>query len=50
MNIMDSIFNGPASELYRGEVFPELFHGKRMLIDNWCMQDLEMYVGGIFTT
>ncbi|AOQ28170.1 hypothetical protein SEA_DUDELITTLE_52 [Mycobacterium phage DudeLittle] len=49
-NIMDPTFNGmPGSEMYRGEVFPELFPGPRMRLENWPQEDLEMYVGGIFT-
>jgi len=45
---MDSVFNGMAgSELYRAQVFPELFpHQKRMLIENWSEQDIEMYCTG----
>lgn len=47
MNIMDADFNGPSSEMYRAEVFPELFpHQKPMLIDNWPWDDLVMYCGG----
>lgn len=50
LNIMDYEFNGPSSELYRAELMPELFpHQKRMRLENWPNQDLEMYVGGIFT-
>ncbi|ACE79978.1 hypothetical protein Pukovnik_52 [Mycobacterium phage Pukovnik] len=50
MNIMDADFNGPGSEMYRAELFPELFpHQKRMMLENWPQEDLEMYVGGIFT-
>lgn len=47
MNIMDSIYNGMgASEMYRAQVFPELFpHEKRMLIENWSAEDREMYCG-----
>ncbi|AVR76823.1 hypothetical protein KIY83_gp53 [Mycobacterium phage Fameo] len=49
-NIMDPTFNGmPGSEMYRGEVFPELFPGPRMRLENWPQEDLEQYVGGIFT-
>ncbi|WKW87266.1 hypothetical protein SEA_CHARGERPOWER_51 [Mycobacterium phage Chargerpower] len=50
-NLLDPTFNGmPGSEMYRAEVFPELFpHQKRMLIENWPQEDLEMSVGGIFT-
>lgn len=50
-NIMDPVFNGmPASEAYRAQVYPELFpHQKRMLIENWPLEDLEIYVGGIWT-
>ncbi|AMQ66790.1 hypothetical protein SEA_SHAM4_52 [Mycobacterium phage Sham4] len=49
-NVMDADFNGPGSELYRAEVFPELFpHQKPMLLENWSQDDLEMYVGGCFT-
>lgn len=48
---MDSQLNGmPRSELYRSEVFPELFpHEKKMLIQNWSQQDREEYCGGIYT-
>ena len=48
INIMDSVFNGMAgSELYRAQVFPELFpHQKLMLIENWDQQDIEMYCTG----
>lgn len=51
MNIIDSMFNGmPASEFYRAQVFPELFpHQPQMVLDNWPLEDLEMYVGGKFT-
>ena len=51
VNIMDGAYNGmPGSELYRGEVFPELFpHQKRMLINNWSAQDREMFCGGEYT-
>lgn len=45
---MDSVFNGmPHSEMYRAAVFPELFpHEKRMLVENWSLQDIDMYVRG----
>jgi len=45
---MDPTFNGmPGSEMYRAQIFPELFpHEKRMLIENWDEQDIEMYVTG----
>lgn len=51
VNIMDAAYNGmPGSELYRAEVFPELFpHQKRMLINNWSELDREMYCGGAYT-
>lgn len=47
MNIMDKVFNGmPASEMYRAQVFPELFpHQKQMLIHNWSHEDRVMYCG-----
>ena len=50
-NLLDSTFNGmPASEFYRAQVFPELFpHEKTMMLENWSQDDLEMYVGGVFT-
>lgn len=49
-NIMDPDFNGPGSELYRAELFPDLFpHTPTMRLENWAQQDLEMYVGGMFT-
>lgn len=45
-NIMDAVFNGmPASEFYRAQLYPELFpHQKRMLLENWSVDDLQMYV------
>lgn len=48
LNIMDGVFNGMGgSELYRAQVFPELFpHQKRMMVENWSVQDREMYCGG----
>lgn len=48
LNIMDSQFNGMGrSELYRAQVFPELFpHEPRMLLGNWPIEDLEMFCGG----
>lgn len=50
MNVMDADFNGPGSEMYRAELFPELFpHQKLMRLENWSQDDLEMYVGGVFT-
>lgn len=49
MNIMDSVFNGMGgSELYRAQVFPELFpHIPPMLLHNWSVDDIEMYVAGL---
>ncbi|AOZ61289.1 hypothetical protein SEA_DARTHPHADER_49 [Mycobacterium phage DarthPhader] len=48
-NIMDPQFNG-MPEMYRAEVFPELFpHAPRMRLENWSQDDLEMTVGGVFT-
>ncbi|BBX09448.1 hypothetical protein [Mycolicibacterium aichiense] len=49
--LFDGEFNGMAgSEMYRAEVFPELFpHQPPMLLENWSQDDLEMYVGGCFT-
>ena len=48
-NLLDSTFNGMAgSEFYRAQVFPELYpHEKRMMIENWSQDDIEMYVTGI---
>ena len=50
-NILDPLFNGMgASELYRALLFPELFaKQKPMRIENWSVQDREMYCGGIYT-
>jgi hypothetical protein len=44
---MDSQFNGMGrSELYRAQVFPELFpHEKPMLIEQWSVEEREMYCG-----
>lgn len=48
-NLLDSLFNG-MPELYRAQVFPELWpHEKEMLLENWCEDDLQMFVGGVFT-
>lgn len=51
LNLLDPMFNGMGrSEMYRAELFPDLFpHEKPMLIGNWSWDDLEMYVGGVFT-
>lgn len=51
MNIFDGAFNGLArSEMYRAQMVPDLFpHEKPMAIENWSQDDLEMYVGGVFT-
>jgi hypothetical protein len=48
MNIFDKAFNGMSgSEMYRAEVFRDLFPDQKpMLLHNWPLQDLEMYVGG----
>ena len=50
-NIIDATFNGmPGSEMYRAQLFPELYpHQPQMCLENWSMEDLEMYVGGKFT-
>lgn len=50
-NIIDSTFNGmPGSEMYRAQLFPELYpHQRQMRLENWSLDDLEMYVGGKFT-
>lgn len=44
---MDSVFNGmPGSEHYRAQVFPELYpDASRMLVENWSVEDQEMYCG-----
>lgn len=51
LNIIDNIFNGMGrSEMYRAQVFPELFpHEQPMLIEQWNAQDREMFCGGIYT-
>lgn len=51
MNLFDGQFNGmPHSEMYRAEIFPELFpHEKPMRVENWSPQDREMYCGGQYT-
>lgn len=48
VNIMDSAYNGmPGSELYRAQVFPELYpHQPQMKIENWSEEDRRMYCGG----
>lgn len=50
MNILDPLFNGMGrSELYRACLLPDLFKEKPMLIENWSVEDREMYCGGIYT-
>jgi hypothetical protein len=51
MNIIDPVFNGMGrSELYRSLIFPDLFpHEKPMLVNNWPLDDLQMYCGGTYT-
>jgi hypothetical protein len=51
LNILDPVFNGMGrSEFYRALIFPNIFpHEKPMLIENWSVQDREMYCGGIYT-
>jgi len=50
-NLIDALFNGmPGSEMYRAQIFPELFPDQpEMRLDNWPLEDLEMYVGGQYT-
>lgn len=51
LSLFDGLFNGmPRSELYRAQVFPEVFpHEKRMLVENWSTDDQQMYVCGKYT-
>ena len=51
-NLIDPMFNGmPASEMYRAQLFPELFPNQPpMRLENWSLDDLEMYVGGRYTS
>ena len=51
ISLLDPTFNGiPGSNMYRAQVFPELYpHEDRMLIENWHQEDLEAYCGGVFT-
>ena len=47
-NITDPLFNGMGgSEFYRGQVFPDLFPSKPMLLQNWTKDDIEMFVTGV---
>lgn len=50
-NIFDSTFNGMGrSEFYRSQITPDLFpHEQQMLVDNWSVDDREMYCGGKYT-
>jgi len=50
-NILDGTFNGmPRSELYRSQVFPDLFpHERPMMVNNWSVEDREMFCGGEYT-
>jgi hypothetical protein len=50
-NLLDALFNGMGgSEMYRAQIFPELWPNEpQMMLDNWSIDDLEMYVGGKFT-
>lgn len=47
-NLLDPTFNGMAgSEMYRSQIFPELWpHQKRMMLENWSEDDIDMYVKG----
>ena len=47
-NIFDSLFNGMGrSEMYRACLVPDGFrHEKPMLLHNWSLDDLVMFVGG----
>ena len=48
-NLFDSTFNG-LPETYRAEMTPDLYpHARPMRLENWSQDDLEAYVGGIFT-
>jgi hypothetical protein len=50
LNLFDPLFNGMGrSELYRSVLFPDLFpHEKPMLVNNWPLDDLQMYCGGTY--
>ena len=50
-SILDPEFNGMGgSELYRSQVVPEAFpHVRPFRLDNWPLQDLEMFCGGVYT-
>ncbi|AEK08496.1 hypothetical protein PBI_DAVINCI_53 [Mycobacterium phage DaVinci] len=52
IDLFDGGFNGAGrSEMYRAQVVPDLFPDEKpMLIENWSQDDLEMYVGGCFTS
>ncbi|APQ42404.1 hypothetical protein PBI_BLUE_48 [Mycobacterium phage Blue] len=51
MNIFDGQFGGMSGvDMYRAWVTPELYPNKKeALLSNWSQQDLEMYVGGLYT-
>lgn len=48
LNIMDMFFNGAGrSEMYRAQVFPELFkHQPAMRLENWSWDELVAFCGG----
>lgn len=47
-NIMDSWLNGMGgSEFYRHLVFPDLFPGREMRLENWPQEDIDIYVKGL---
>lgn len=47
-NIMDPLFNGMGgSEFYRSMVFPDLFPGRPVRLENWTKDDIELYVTGV---
>lgn len=48
MNIFDPDLSGITRvDMYRAAVMPELYpNEKPMRIQNWCAEDIEMYVGG----
>jgi Phage gene product 52 len=47
MNVIDPEFNGPGSEGYRAEVFPELWpHAPRQKVEQWPEEDRLAWCGG----
>ncbi|BBC53847.1 putative helix-turn-helix DNA binding protein [Mycobacterium phage PP] len=50
LTVLDGGLLGDRSEMYKAQVFPDVYPGEKpMLIDNWSVEDRQMYCGGVHT-